>query len=91
MTLDDLAASLAEQFGIGKAQANQQIHAVVQSIGSALQKGERVALPGLGAFSVTTRAARTGRNPQTGATMQIPEKKVVKFSPASALQKTLNP
>jgi len=91
MTLDDLSAALSDKSGLPKTQANELIHSLVAQIGAALEKGERVALPGLGSFSVATRKARTGRNPRTGEAIAIPERRVIKFSAASSLEKTLNP
>ncbi|MDB5977341.1 MAG: DNA-binding protein 1 [Nevskia sp.] len=90
MSLEILSTSLSEKFGIPKSQANEQIHTIIEHISTALAKGERFALPGLGSLSVAQRAARTGRNPQTGAAIDIPAKKVIKFSPASSLDKTVN-
>jgi DNA-binding protein HU-beta len=90
MTKTDLVAKLAEAGGIKKAQAERVLSAVVDTIKDALAKNERVALPGLGSFSSTTRAARTGRNPRTGAAIKIPARKVVKFSTATATREALN-
>ncbi len=68
------------------------IERIIEEMSKELQNtaGE-VTLAGLGKFSVAQRAARTGRNPQTGATIQIAAKKVVKFTPANALKDGLNP
>lgn len=90
MTLEELSSHLAEKLSIPKTTAHAAIHETVAAITQALQKGEKVALPGLGNFSAAKRAERKGRNPATGAEIVIPAKTVVKFSAASALTKTLN-
>ncbi|MDB5985659.1 MAG: histone family protein DNA-binding protein [Nevskia sp.] len=90
MTKDDLLAAVSAKLGIPKSQANELVTLLFDQIGTALEQGERVSLPGFGAFTVTERAARTGRNPGTGAAIDIPAKKVVKFSPASALEQSVN-
>jgi DNA-binding protein HU-beta len=90
MTLDELSAQLAEKLAIPKAAAHASIHELVAAISQSLHKGEKIALPGLGNFSVSQRAERKGRNPATGAEIVIPAKKVVKFSAATALSKSLN-
>jgi DNA-binding protein HU-beta len=90
MTLDDLSAALSAKFEIPKSQATDLVHALVAQVGTALEKGERVALPGLGAFSVASRKARTGRNPRTGEPIAIAARKVIKFSAASSLERSVN-
>ncbi|WP_457634718.1 HU family DNA-binding protein [Persephonella sp.] len=90
MTKAELIAKVSTQAGVSKASAERCINAFVDALSEALEKGERVALPGLGVFSVKERAARTGRNPRTGEVVQIPAKKVVKFSPAKTLQAKVN-
>jgi DNA-binding protein HU-beta len=59
-------------------------------VAASIKKGERVALPGLGVFSVVQKKARTGRNPATGAAIKIPARKAVKFSVSSTLKQGLN-
>ena len=90
MTLEQLTDRLSESLSIPKAQANETIHALAQQIISALAAGERVTLPGLGSITVATRKARNGRNPRTSEIIQIPERKVAKFSASSQLLATLN-
>ncbi|MBL6750568.1 MAG: HU family DNA-binding protein [Nevskia sp.] len=90
MTLEQLTDRLSEALSIPKAQANETIHTLTQQIADALTAGERVTLPGLGSLSVATRKARSGRNPRTGETIQIPARKVAKFSPSSQLGAALN-
>jgi len=90
MTKAELVAKIASQAGVTKASAERCVNAFVAELTEALEKGERVALPGLGVFNVKERKARKGRNPRTGEVVQIPAKKVVKFSPAKTLQAKVN-
>lgn len=76
--------------GISKKQAGEAFDAVFECIGNLLGDGERVSVPGLGSFTVAERAARTGRNPATGAPIQIAASKNVKFKIASDLKKAIN-
>jgi len=69
-----------------KAEAERAVNAFMDGIKGALAKGERVLLVGLGSFDVRERAARAGRNPQTGATIRIPGKKVPVFKAGKALK-----
>jgi integration host factor beta subunit len=64
-----------------KKEAEDAVNTVIDSIKKSLKKGDKVSIVGFGTFSVTKRAARTGRNPQTGETLKIKAKKVPKFSP----------
>jgi len=66
------------------------LESLTSNVTSALKKGDKVALIGFGTFSISARAARTGRNPQTGATIQIKAKKVAKFKAGSALSDSVN-
>lgn len=86
MNKQDLVASVAEKAGMTKKDAEKAINAVVDSIKAALNKGEKVALVGFGTFEVRTRAARSGRNPQTGAAIKIPAGKVPAFRPGKELK-----
>ncbi len=72
-----------------KQEAEKAVEAVIKSIQESLTKGDRVILKGLGIFSVRERGARTGRNPQTGATIQIPAKKVPVFKPSQILREAI--
>ena len=69
-----------------KAEAGKALNAVIEAIKKALKKGDKVTLIGFGTFSVTKRAARTGRNPQTGKPIKIAAKKVPKFTAGKALK-----
>ncbi len=79
----DLVAAGAE---VTKAQAEEAVSAILDAITDALQDGQKVTLVGFGTFSATERAARTGRNPQTGAELKIPASVAVKFSPGKELK-----
>ncbi len=69
-----------------KVQAEEIIESIIENITKTLKKGDEVSIAGLGIFSVKTRAARTARNPKTGATVQVPATKVPKFRAAKALK-----
>ncbi len=79
MNKAELIAKIAEDAGITKTQANATIDAFVDAVTKTLKKGDKVTLVGFGTFSVSKRAARNGRNPQTGAVIKIKAKKVAKF------------
>jgi len=76
--------------GLSKKEAAGAVEAVISSIKDTLKKGGKVQLVGFGTFSVKQRAARTGRNPKTGATMQLPAKKVPAFKAGKALKDAVN-
>ena len=76
---------MAKEYTLGKVPAEQVLTSVLGAITDAMAAGDRVTLLGFGTFSVSERAAREGRNPQTGATMSIPAKKVVKFKAGTKL------
>jgi len=90
MTKNDLAERVASKTGMSASQARGAVEAAIETISDELASGGEVALAGFGKFSVSQRAARTGRNPSTGETIQIAASKAVKFSAASALKKRLN-
>jgi DNA-binding protein HU-beta len=85
MNKAELAAKLAEDAGITKTQANAVLDSFTETVAKTLKKGDKVTLVGFGTFSVSKRAARTGRNPQTGATIKIKAKKVAKFKAGATL------
>ena len=89
MTKAELVAEIAKQAGISKKEADAALKAAVAAISDALKKGERIAIPGLGIFTVKNRAARKGRNPRTGEVIQIPARKVVAFKPAKDLRESI--
>ena len=90
MNKADLIDRIAGASRITKTQAGTAIDTAVESITSALKKGDRVALIGFGTFSVSQRKARNGRNPQTGATIKIAARRVAKFTPGNELKKVVN-
>ncbi len=79
MNKAELIAKISEDAGITKTQGNAAIDAFVDAVTKTLKKGDKVTLVGFGTFSVSKRAARNGRNPQTGAVIKIKAKKVAKF------------
>ena len=91
MTKNELAGKVAESAGLGVGQAKTAVDAVFDAIAAQLAAGGEGSVAGVGKFGVSHRAARSGRNPATGATIQIAASKAAKFSAASALKKHLNP
>ncbi len=73
-----------------KTQAREVLNIILEEIGDALARGEKVTFVGFGTFRVVERPARKGRNPRTGKTIEIPAKKVVKFIPGKALKERIN-
>ena len=89
MTKADLVNAVAEVTGTKK-QAQAAVEAVFETIAVAMENGEEVRLVGFGTFKVSERAAREGKNPQTGAVIKIPAKKVARFIPGKALKDSIN-
>ena len=90
MNKSELIDHIAESADITKAAAGRALDASIEAITSSLQNGESVSLVGFGTFLVRERAARQGRNPQTGATIQIAAAKVPAFKAGKALKDALN-
>ena len=90
MNKTNLIDAMAEDAGISKASAKKALESFLENVEGALKKEERVSLVGFGSWSVSKRAAREGRNPQTGKTIKIAAKNVVKFKAGSELQKAVN-
>ena len=86
MNKGELTKSVAELAGMSQAEAGRAVDAVFESISGAVKRREQVAIAGFGTFDAKTRAARQGRNPATGETIQIKEKTSAAFKPASALK-----
>ena len=87
MNTSDLASAIAEgESNISKTQAKQIVDSVFKAIETAAVRGEEVSIPGFGKFKVQDKPARTGRNPSTGATIQISATRKVVFQPAKALK-----
>ncbi len=85
MNKAELIDAMASDAGISKADAKRALDAFVNTTTAALKTGDRLSLVGFGSFSVSHRPARKGRNPQTGAEIQIKAKNVVKFKAGSGL------
>lgn len=90
MNKAELVEAIAAETKLTKADATKAVEAFVTVTTKALKKGDRVALVGFGSFTVTKRAARTGRNPQTGKAIKIAAKKVAKFKAGAELGKAVN-
>lgn len=90
MTRQDLTDKLAEDIGVTKVTAWAAIESVLDGITKALQQGDTVTLVGFGTFKAAARAGRTGRNPRTGEAIEIPARKVPRFTPGASLKKALN-
>jgi DNA-binding protein HU-beta len=86
MNKSDLINKVAEASELSKKDATKAVDAVFDAISEALQNGEKVQLVGFGNFEVRERAARKGRNPQTGEEIEIPASKVPAFKPGKALR-----
>ena len=86
----ELVEAVAEKTGLTKADATRAIDATFEVITGALQGGDKVPLVGFGTFAVSERAARIGRNPQTGEPVEIPARKAVTFKAGSALKEAVN-
>ncbi len=87
MNKAELVSIMAEKAGMTKVDAKKALEAFMDASMEALQNGDRIALVGFGTFSTSTRPARKGRNPKTGAAITIAEKKVVKFKAGAELMK----
>ena len=90
MSLDDLKGAVADKAELTKADASKAISALFDSIQDTLRQGEKVAIPGFGTFEVADRPARQGRNPQTGAAIEIAASKAAKFKASTGLKDALN-
>lgn len=86
----ELVEKVAEEAGLTKADATRAIDATFAAITGALAEGDKIALVGFGTFAVSKRAAREGRNPKTGATVQIAARNAVTFKAGSALKDAVN-
>jgi DNA-binding protein HU-beta len=90
MNKSDLIDAMAEDAGITKAAAKKALESFLGNVEGSLKKGNRVSLVGFGSWSVSKRAAREGRNPQTGKTINIAAKNVVKFKAGADLSNSVN-
>lgn len=90
MNKTELVTAMAEKAELSKKDAEKALTAFTNIVADTLVDGNRVAITGFGTFEVVERAARTGRNPQTGETIQIAASKSPKFKPAKALKDVVN-
>jgi DNA-binding protein HU-beta len=90
MNKNDLIGVVAEKANVTKAQAGDAVDAVFEAISGTLKKGEEVRLVGFGTFSVSKRKASVGRNPATGAEINIPASNQAKFKPGKGLKDSIN-
>lgn len=90
MTKSELIDAVAEKSGLSKTDATKALAAMLDSMTVALKEGDKVALIGFGTFSVSHRAARTGKNPQTGEALAIPASKTAKFKAGQKLKDAVN-
>ena len=86
----DIVEAVADGAGLSKKQAADAVQSLIDSISGHLQNGDRVQLPGLGSFSVSHRAGRTGRNPKTGESIEISASNGVRFKVSHPLKDALN-
>ena len=91
MTKAELVDSVAKSANVSKADAERTIGAFFDHVVAGAKKGDKVAWPGFGSFSTSKRAARTGRNPQTGEPVKIAASTAMRFSPSATLKSALNP
>ncbi len=90
MNKTELVAAIADQAGLSKKDAEKAVKAFTEVVTKSLKKGDKVQLVGFGTFEVVKRAAREGRNPQTGKAMKIKASKAPKFKAGKALKDALN-
>ena len=90
MNKTELVAAMAEQTNLSEKDAEAALKAFIDVVSEELKKGEKVQLVGFGTFEVSERAAREGRNPQTGETMEIKASKTPKFKAGKALKDMMN-
>lgn len=90
MNKTELVAAIAEKTQLTKKDSEVALKAFVEVVSEQLKKGEKIQLVGFGTFEVSERAARTGKNPQTGKAIKIPASKAPKFKAGKALKETVN-
>lgn len=89
MTKADLTESVASKADLARAVAERAVTVLFDDIVDALRTGDKVTIAGFGTFTVATRKARTGRNPKTGESIEIPESRAAKFKPGKSLKEAL--
>lgn len=90
MNKKELLDAMVTKTGASRADANRAVDALIEVISDTLEKGNSLTLPGFGTFEVRGRAARTGRNPQTGEELKIAASRVAAFKPGAALKAAVN-
>ena len=91
MTRSDLVDALASRFAqLGQRDAEWAVKAILEAMADALVKGQRIEIRGFGSFSVNRRPPRIGRNPRSGESVAIPEKRVPHFKPGKALRQSVD-
>lgn len=90
MNKQELIAAIAEKAELERDDAKKALNAFIEVVGDELKKGEKIQIIGFGTFEVSERAAREGRNPQTGETMEIKASRNPKFKAGKALKDSLN-
>lgn len=90
MTKAELVATIADKAGITKVEAEKSLKALVDAVTGTLKNGDKLTLVGFGTFSVSSRAARSGQNPQTGKKIEIPASVIPKFKAGKALKDEIN-
>lgn len=90
MTKQDLISKIAEDTGITKSSAALAVDSFFEGITRSLKKGQPITFVGFGTFKTSQRKARMARNPQTGASIKIPKRKVVRFTAGKALKSAVN-
>jgi DNA-binding protein HU-beta len=90
MNKTELVAAIAEKTELSKKDSEKALKAFIDVVSEELKKGEKIQLVGFGTFEVASRAARTGKNPQTGKVINIPASKAPKFKAGKALKDTVN-
>ena len=90
MNKTELVAAMAEEAGLSKKDAEKALKAFTEIVGAQLKKDDKIQLVGFGTFEVAERAARTGKNPQTGEAIKIPASKAPKFKAGKALKDVVN-
>lgn len=86
---NDLVARIADRAGLSKKDSEKAVNALIDVVGETLNRGEKVAVVGFGTFEVRERAARKGRNPQTGKEIEIPASKAPAFKAGKQLKDTV--
>jgi DNA-binding protein HU-beta len=90
MNKTEFVEAIAKESGLTNADARKAVEAVITTVEKTLKKGDDIALTGFGKFSVSKRAARTGRNPQTGEAVKIKASKAPKFTAGAGLKTVVN-